>query len=1053
MPIGGFSVTSFNLGTATVTGTGTGTNPADVTFVKIQPATATTDAVEWTVKPSAGLTFTPTKVSGYIQRFATDAKSGVTVSAKLADGTTVKLGTYTAPRNNKTQDEDKNGKASDYAPQFDITLTSTQQQQLTSSDGFTLSATIGVASGKQGGFSDIHIEGLLNGTVKDVAKYTLSATASPTEGGVVEMNPEAEQYEEGTEVKLSATKNFGYKFVNWTDASGNVVSTDASFAYTMNANAALTANFQKLNTYSLTYGVEGGAKDYMVSLDPEPTVVEGKNMYEEGTKVKLIASSNKIMTFTGWSSGETLSEITLTMNQDHSLTADYSASDFVAAWDFILSGNNGRVADFAAADNEADALILRNADGDVQSWLDKSNEKGGYEGRNAAVNWLTKGLGEYYWQTMVNAAAFTDIKVSSAMMYNYNAYNTYNLQYSVDGTTWTTVGSFKLEGAKKWNDKEISLPEAANNQATLYLRWIADKTSSIAGTTSNNDGIALSDIFITGTAKIVDDGTAPVLQETVPAEGATTATANGKIVLKFDEKVKVAENASATLGTQTLTPTVSGKSVIFEYKGLDYATAYTFTLPANSVADLTDNYVTEAITINFTTKTRPAVTKALYDFVVPNDGTFKEAIAAADARADKTVRYRIFVKKGSYLLPYSETEVITNSAGVSLPNPITYLNSSNVSIIGENMDETVIKNDMKDITAEGTAYPIEGLHNVTTLYLNKNVTGTYLQDITLKNGMNDATGCGEALEDNGDKTICKDVCLYGYQDTYCSNNQNGRFYFEGGRLRGRTDFLCGKGDIYFNSVELMMCQDGGYIAVPSAPKKYGYIFKDCTVNAEKSGIDGKYYLGRPWGSGTPTALYIDTKMNAKPSAIGWAEMSNGWPARFAEYNSMTASGTTIDLSGRKNTFGDNHTNNPVLTANEAAGLTIETVMGGDDDWDPTAYTEQSSAPTNVKLNGTTLTWDNSDYVLCWAVCKDGSVVAFTTAPTYTVDDATATYSVRAANEMGGLGDAAKVGETTSIGCIAIAGESNATIYNVKGMIADKNAKGLLIKYGKKYIAK
>jgi hypothetical protein len=75
------------------------------------------------------------------------------------------------------------------------------------------------------------------------------------------------------------------------------------------------------------------------------------------------------------------------------------------------------------------------------------------------------------------------------------------------------------------------------------------------------------------------------------------------------------------------------------------------------------------------------------------------------------------------------------------------------------------------------------------------------------------------------------------------------------------------------------------------------------------------------------------------------------------------------------------------------------------EWDPTSYTEQASAPTNVTLSGNTLTWDDSNHVFCWAIVKDGSVVDFTIEPTYEVDDADATWSVRAANEMGGLGEA------------------------------------------------
>ena len=66
--------------------------------------------------------------------------------------------------------------------------------------------------------------------------------------------------------------------------------------------------------------------------------------------------------------------------------------------------------------------------------------------------------------------------------------------------------------------------------------------------------------------------------------------------------------------------------------------------------------------------------------------------------------------------------------------------------------------------------------------------------------MGDARGRDIAYQDKGNKTIFKDACLWGYQDTYTSNNQNGKFYFEGGVIRGRTDYLCGKGDVYYNGV-------------------------------------------------------------------------------------------------------------------------------------------------------------------------------------------------------------------------------------------------------------
>lgn len=1024
----------------------------------------TTKAVEWTVKPSKGLTFTPTSISTYVNRFGTDAENGVTVTAKLSNGTSVDLGNFTALRDNKTTADDKYSKNENLTNHIVIQLTAEQQAQLTSAEGFTLSCTVGVGSTKQQGFADVHINGLLNGTVQQVEQYTLSAAVSTVGAGTVKVSPAGTVFDAETSITVTATKNFGYKFVNWTDANNQVVSTDEAYTFSISANTALKANFEKINTYALNYKVEGGAKDYMISASPVPTIVEGKNMYEEGTEVTLTASSNDILTFTNWNDGETGAERKIKMNADQSFTAAYSAKDFIAGWDFYKSAREGRTADFAAEDNDVDQLILRDADGNTYTWLDKSNSAGGYEGKNAAVNWTTvstKPLGETYWQTKVNATAFTDIKVKSSMLYNYNAYETYNVEYSLNGTDWTKVGAIKMPGAKAWTDGEFTLPSDANNKAEVYIRWIADKTSSIKGATGDNDGISITNIYITGTAQLVNDGKAPVLVNTVPAEGATNASANGKIVLTFDEKVKLTDNAAATLGTQKIEGAVSGKTITFAYKGLNYATAYTFTLAAGSVADLTDNATDQAIVLNFATKTKPAVTKALYDFIVPTDGDFKTALDAAAKRTDTSKRFRIFIKQGDYKIPADEKSKVTGSDGKSYANPTTYMNTPNVSIIGEGMDNTSLTNTVPN--SGQSANVLEGIGKGDVLCLQKGATNTYFQDLKMYSSMGDAKGRDIVLNDQSNRTVCKNVSLWAYQDTYVSNNQNGKFYFEDGILRGRTDYLCGKGDVYYNNVELWICEKGGYLAVPSQPKKYGYIFKDCTIKdaTEAKDLNGNYALGRPWGKGTPIALYIDTKMEAIPSAAGWNEMSGGYPKRFAEYNSYTSTGSVVDLKDRKKVYdaydskdGDNYVNrrnetagDPILAAEEAAFYTVENIMGQDDDWDPTAATEQASAPTNVKLNGTTLAWDNNDYALLWAVCKNGKVVDFTITPSYIVDDASATWSVRAANEMGGLSEATVVGQGTGIHNIAAATDAaviKTAIYAADGTQLSNLQKGINI---------
>ena len=99
----------------------------------------------------------------------------------------------------------------------------------------------------------------------------------------------------------------------------------------------------------------------------------------------------------------------------------------------------------------------------------------------------------------------------------------------------------------------------------------------------------------------------------------------------------------------------------------------------------------------------------------------------------------------------------------------------------------------------------------------------------------------------------------------------------------------------------------------------------------------------------------------------------------------------------------------------------------DKTWDPAALTKQAPAPTNAKLNGTTLTWE-ANGAQQWAVFKDGKLVAFTTSATYTVDDASASYAVRAVNAMGGMSE---VTEIPVFATVTLSKKGYATFYDSK----------------------
>ena len=978
--------------------------------------------IEYRVKPKAGITFKPTKVSYDAVKVGTDgAYFRYSYTTDGTESTITDVAASTILRNN-------NANAATAQLNHSVDITADAASEFTFR--FYISNT---ANNKNIALSNVVITGIVDGTVEDVAEYTLTAVTSPEEGGNVNIYPNSDTYEEGSTIKLTATKNFGYKFINWTNKDGEEVSKEAVYTFDITADEELTANFLKLNTYELAVAVEGGANDYMVSLNPLPTMIAGKQMYEEGTLVTLTAASNAILTFTNWSgdNNETTGEIKVDMDADHAVAANYAAIDYIVAWDFYKSGGNGRPADFASTtDNESTTLILIDEDGNTQGWLDKSTVTGGgYESMaGAAVNW--KKPGQYHYQTKINAKDFTNIKVKSQLLCNYNVYSHITLDWSTDGETWQTAGDMTFEAVKTIYDLDAELPAEADHAESLYIRWMPDLSSSMIGTTAaDNDGTAIGNIYVLADAAAYDDGLNPTLVSTVPANGATGASATGKIVLNFSEKMQLAENAAATLGDKTLTGIVSNKTVTFAYTGLDYATDYTFTLPKTAVSDLFGNQPDADITLSFTTMERPTVTKAFYDIEV---STADELLAALTAATGEQ-RYRIFMHDGTYDLG---TKCLTNV-------------KSNISLIGESMDGTVIVNHPEE----------EGIGVTATLQVQG--SNVYMQDITLKNAWDYAgtTGRAVCLQDRGDKNIYKNVRQLSFQDTYYSNNNNGRFYFEDGEIHGTVDFLCGGGDVYFNRVNLVIeKRNGNVIAAPNGQKKYGYVFLDCEINPVNDDaydvVNGTYRLGRPWGANC-RAQYINTKMNILPAADGWGEMGSNKPEVFAEYNSVDKNGNAIDLSTRKLTFDGGTQASAILTEEQVANLSIDNVMGGEDNWQPMLLTEQAPTPKNVVLNGTTLTWDDSNYALLWAIVKNGQVVGFTNEPAYTVDDVTADYAVRAANEMGGLSEAATATVSTGIEEITdgqATSDDNA-IYNINGMRVKKATHGIYIISGKKVVVK
>ena len=403
-----------------------------------------------------------------------------------------------------------------------------------------------------------------------------------------------------------------------------------------------------------------------------------------------------------------------------------------------------------------------------------------------------------------------------------------------------------------------------------------------------------------------------------------------------------------------------------------------------------------------------AVEKRKIDFVVGVDGDFKAALAAAGSSgASAAKQFVIFLPDGEYEL----TKLTADSHGK------TTVSASYVSIIGQSLEKTIISN--KTDT--------ESIGHTATLYFPKN-NGMYLQDITLQNK---STFCGSsacrqvALQQNeGDKYVYKNVRLLSGQDTYYT--KKGRTYWEGGEIDGTVDFICGGGDVFFEGTKLVMTRNGGYITASQSNTDWGYVFNNTTINVSNSSYNGTFYLGRSWSRAK--TVFLNTKMVAQPTAAGWGPDMNTAPAVFGEYNSKDGNGNAVNTSQRKTYFDGGKdgstatTLKTVWSASDAAKYTLENVLKGSDNWDPTKLTAQAGTP-KIEQQGAEIVWSDDNNARAWVVFVNGKYKANVVVPSFSLDGIAegSKITVRAANSMGGLG--AYSNEVTTV-------EANATYYKV-----------------------
>ena len=144
--------------------------------------------------------------------------------------------------------------------------------------------------------------------------YNISVMVNPADAGTVTGEG---GYLQGTQCTLVATANESYQFVNWMK-DNQVVSTNATYTFTVNDNGYYTANFELIP-----------APEYTITVSANPAEggnVGGDGVFKEGEEATVRVEPNEFYNFINWTEdGEVVSEeetYTFIVTRDRNLVAN-----------------------------------------------------------------------------------------------------------------------------------------------------------------------------------------------------------------------------------------------------------------------------------------------------------------------------------------------------------------------------------------------------------------------------------------------------------------------------------------------------------------------------------------------------------------------------------------------------------------------------------------------------------------------------------------------------------------------------------------------------------
>lgn len=468
---------------------------------------------------------------------------------------------------------------------------------------YLMTETIATASTEEGPIGDPRwVKSLDNPVYLTTSVITTDALVSADSIGAV-ITPAKGVFESGTEITLEASAATGAIFTNWQNALGIVLSTENPYIITLTEDIEVFAFYTLKPEAALSVTIEG-------STTASYTIEPVQEIYYQGDEVTVTLNTHYLNKFLGWGDVDALDlSRTFTLTEDTHLTASFEEVKFLAAWDFChLEKNNQTLDTFQVADHYISAvaptLTLKHYYTTTGEYGDslfqtRNNKHFAYGAdsvdtyfncalRKTPLESLNAGKDDYHY-IVLSTKGYKNITVSSVVATDNKANKVQWMQYSLDGENYTTFASVELSApGSAWSDLAGVLPEEANDQEVVYVRWIADLESEVLlGESSDN---SFEYVFL-GNIQVLYGGIAYVPTETwsAAAYGEAFAVAHGTGMLTsgtvYDELVKnLTFIPCGTVDWNYQCEPAETFAATFEYNGVTYGQAIVQE-PSNSGKD------------------------------------------------------------------------------------------------------------------------------------------------------------------------------------------------------------------------------------------------------------------------------------------------------------------------------------------------------------------------------------------------------------------------------------------------------------------------------------